>query len=160
MWHDPTLWVAIAFVLFVVATAKPMWKAITGGLDARAERIRGELDQATQLREEAQKLLAEYRRQQAEASNEAEALMARAKEEAEILRHQAERDLEEILKRREQAAMEKIAQAEAQALQEVRAKAVDIAVAATSKILASSIDETKAGELIDQSIQDLQGKLH
>lgn len=160
MFYDPTFWVAIAFVLFVIATAKPIWKAITGGLDARAEAIRTELDEAHHLREEAQKMLADYKRQQSEAANEAKAMLAHAKEEADRQRDQAEKDLAETLKRREQAAIEKIAQAEAQALQEVRDKAVDIAIAATGKILAQSIDEAKSGELVDESIREIQGKLH
>ena len=160
MLYDPTFWVAVAFVIFVAATGKPIWKAITGGLDARAERIRQELDEATRLREEAQKMLAEYKRQQSEAASEAEAMLAHAREEAERLRDQAATDIAETLQRREQAAVEKIAQAEAKALQEVRARAVDIAVAATGKILAETIDEAKAGELVDQSIRELKGKLH
>ena len=160
MWHDPTFWVAIAFVVFVIAVFKPAKAAICGGLDARADRIRAELEEAARLREEAQKMLADYKRKQSEAAKEAEAMLAHAKEEAETLRQQAAADLAATLKRREAAAVEKIAQAEAQALQEVRHKAVDIAVAATASLLKESIDETKASALVDQSIQDLQGKLH
>ncbi len=160
MFYDPTFWVAVAFVIFVAAVFKPAWKAITGGLDARAERIRQELDEAVHLREEAQKMLAEYKRLQSEAASEAEAMLAHAKEEAQRLQDQAAVDLTEVLRRRELAAVEKIAQAEAKALQEVRARAVDIAIAATGKILADSIDEAKAGDLVDQSIKELQGKLH
>src|SRR3546814_14248082 len=88
------------------------------GLDARAERIRAELDEAQRLREEAQKALAEYKRKQRDAAKEAEDLLANAKHEAELLRRQAAEDLKETLARREKAAIEKIAQAETQALQE------------------------------------------
>src|SRR3546814_4712644 len=108
-----------------------VWKArqpVLDGLDARAERIRAELDEAQRLREEAQKALAEYKRKQRDAAKEAEDLLANAKHEAELLRRQAAEDLKETLARREKAAIENIAQAETQALQEVRAQAVDIAI--------------------------------
>src|SRR3546814_7760908 len=92
-----------------------VWKArqpVLDGLDARAERIRAELDEAQRLREEAQKALAEYKRKQRDAAKEAEDLLANAKHEAELLRRQAAEDLKETLARREKAAIEKIAQAE------------------------------------------------
>lgn len=160
MLNDPTFWVAIAFVVFVIAVFKPIRAAVFGALDARANRIRSELEEAARLREEAQKLLAEFKRKQSDAAKEAEAMLAHAKEEAETLRQQAAADLAATLKRREVAAVDKIAQAEAQAIQEVRNKAVDIAIAATANLLKESIDDAKASSLVDQSIQDLQGKLH
>src|SRR3546814_8710659 len=98
-----------------------VWKArqpVLDGLDARAERIRAELDEAQRLREEAQKALAEYKRKQRDAAKEAEDLLANAKHEAELLRRQAAEDLKETLARREKAAIEKIAQAETQARSE------------------------------------------
>src|SRR3546814_13824331 len=84
-----------------------VWKArqpVLDGLDARAERIRAELDEAQRLREEAQKALAEYKRQQRDAAKEAEDLLANAKHEAEVLRRQAAQDLKETLAPRERLA--------------------------------------------------------
>src|SRR3546814_20394649 len=127
MLPDPTFWVAVAFVVFA---GLMVWKArqpVLDGLDARAERIRAELDEAQRLREEAQKALAEYKRKQRDAAKEAEDLLANAKHEAELLRRQAAEDLKETLARRGKAALEKIDQAEPQALQGVRAQADAIA---------------------------------
>jgi F-type H+-transporting ATPase subunit b len=158
--HDPTFWVAIAFVLFVVLTFKPLKKALTGALDGRAERIRQELDEAARLREEAQKMLAEYKRKQNEASKEAEDLLANAKVEAERLGKEAEAEMEASLQRREAAALEKIAQAESKALAEVRGQAVDVAIAAAGKLLSDRLDDTSSGELIDRSIEEIKQKMH
>ena len=158
--HDPTFWVAVAFVLFVVLTFKPLKKAILGALDGRAERIRQELDEAARLREEAQKMLAEYKRKQNEASKEAEELLAHAKVEAERLAKEAEVEMEAALQRREAAALEKIAQAETKALAEVRGQAIDVAIAAAGKLLSEKIDDASAGKLIDHSIEEIKQKLH
>lgn len=158
--YSPTFWVAVAFVIFVGLTYKPLSKALTGGLDKRSDQIRQELEEAAQLREEAQKALAEYKRLQGEAVREAEELIAHTKLEAVRLRDQAEKDMEAALKRREQAAVEKIARAEAQALDEVRSAAVDIAIAATGKLLVEKLDPARAEAVIDQSIAELRNKLH
>ena len=47
--HTPEFWVAIGFIILVLAIAKKSWAAVKTGLDARAERIRTSLDDATKL---------------------------------------------------------------------------------------------------------------
>jgi len=160
MLNDPTFWVAIAFLVFVGLMVWKAAKPILAGIDARGERIKAELDEAQRLREEAQKALAEYKRKQRDVAKEAEDLLANAKHEAELLRNQAVEDLKATLARREKAALEKIAQAEVQAVQDVRALAVDIAIAATAKLLSENVDPTRDQTMVDQAIKDLGQKLH
>lgn len=160
MWESPEFWVAVAFVIFVALVYKPLYRQATQALDARAERIRAEIENAESLREEAQNLLAEYKRKQRDALGEAQEILDHAKKEAVRLREQAERDVEESLRRREQMAMDKIAQAEAQALQDVRDQAVDVAIAATRALLAENLDADRATALVDRAIGDLPGKLN
>lgn len=160
MLNDPTFWVAIAFVVFVGLMVWKASKPILAGIDARGERIKAELDEAQRLREEAQKALAEYKRKQRDVAKEAEDLLANAKHEANLLRNQAAEDLKATLARREKAALEKIAQAEVQAVQDVRALAVDIAMAATAKLLSENVDPNRDQAMVDQAIKDLGQKLH
>ncbi len=156
----PEFWVAVAFVLFVVLAGKPIYRAVAAQLDARAARIKAELDEAARLRDEAQQLLSEYQRKQREAMQEAADILAHAKDEAERLKSESAANLEATLARREKMALEKIAQAEAQALKEVRNEAIDIAVAAAERVLAKTIDDQRQAALIDQAIGELPGKLH
>jgi F-type H+-transporting ATPase subunit b len=86
--------------------------------------------------------------------------MAQARAEAERLSKQGAADLDAALKRREQMAMQRIAQAEQQAMAEVRAAAVDLAVAAAGKLLSEKLDAGKQDALIDGAIKDLQGRLN
>ena len=111
--HTPEFWVAIGFIVLVLAISKKGWEAIRTGLDDRAERIRTGLDEATRLREEAQHLLAEYQRKQRDAAKEIDNLLAAARAEAERSTVNAREALEASVKRREQLAIDKIAQAEA-----------------------------------------------
>jgi F-type H+-transporting ATPase subunit b len=160
MLNNPTFWVAVAFFVFVGLMVWKARKPVLDGIDARAERIKAELDEAQRLREEAQKALAEYKRKQRDAAKEAEDLLANARHEADLLRRQAAEDLKATLARREKAALDKIAQAEAHALQDVRAQAVDIAIAATAKLLSENVDPTRDQAMVDQAIKDLGHRLH
>ncbi len=160
MLATPSFWVAVAFIILVAAIARPLYRAITAGLDARTERIRDALDEATRLREEAQHLLAEYQRKQRDAARECEQIVAHAEAEAKRFVEEAAARLEESLARLEQRAIDKIAQTEAEAVQEVRVATVDIAIAATRKLLAQRTDAAAAARLLDAAIAELPAKLN
>ncbi len=160
MLQYPTYWVAVAFVIIVGLTFKKIRDTVVNVLDARAERIKAQLDEARQLREEAQSTLAEYQRRRRDAAGEAAAIVEHAKTEAARQREQAAADLGQALKRREQLALDRISQAEAEALEEVRDQAVDLAIAATAHLLAGTLDEARSGRLIDAAIGELPGKLN
>src|SRR3546814_13687120 len=89
MFADPTFWVAVSFVLFVVLVARAVWRKATAALDARADEIRRRLEEAQNLREDAQAAKANYQRLQRDALNEAEAILAHARDEAKRMREEA-----------------------------------------------------------------------
>ncbi len=157
--QSPEFWVAIGFIIFVAAVAKPAGRAFASMLDARSDRIRETLDEAARLREEAQHLLAEHQRKQRDVVRETEEMLAKAKQEAEHLAAEAAANLATVLGRREEMAHEKIARAEAEALQQVRETAVDVAVAATRKLIADYLDKGRGDGLVDEAISELPDKL-
>jgi F-type H+-transporting ATPase subunit b len=157
--HDHHFWVLISLVILIALIWKPAARSITSALDERAVRIRNELDEARSLRDEAERLLADYRRREREAATEAEAIVTHARQEAERLAAQAAHDLEQSLARRQRLAEERIAQAEARAAAEVRGAAVDTAIAAAREVIASEIDQRRGGALIDSAIAALPQQL-
>jgi F-type H+-transporting ATPase subunit b len=157
---EAEFWVLLAVAVFFVVVWKPGSRAILGMLDARATRIRDELEAARNLREEAQQALAAYQKRQQEGAAEAEAIISHAKEEAERIAAQSLRDLEEALRRRQLLAQERIAQEEAKALAEIRAVAVDVAISAAREVIAASLDERRGAALIDDAIAALPRQLH
>lgn len=160
-YSDPVFWVMIAFVLFLGLL---IYKGVPGmigkALDKRAEAIRNELDEARRLRDEAQALLNDYQRKARQAEDEAKSILEQAKRESEALAAETRRSLTESVERRTRLAEEKIARAEAQALADVRASAVDNAIAAAEKILKARAVGATAEALIEKSIRDLGGKLN
>jgi F-type H+-transporting ATPase subunit b len=157
--HDHHFWVLISMAIFVVLVWKPARRTIIGGLDERAARIRAELDEARRLREEAERLLADFQRQEREAAAQAEAIVAHARDEAERIAAQGARDLDQALQRRQRLAEERIAQAESKAVEEIRAVAVDVAIAAAREVIAAQTDEQRGGALLDAAIAALPQRL-
>ena len=155
-----SFWTGLAFVIFVAAVFKPVSKKLTAALDARAQKISDELDEAVRLREEAQVLLAGYERRQNEALKEAEDILANAREEAERQTRQAGEALEVFIRRREAQAVDRIARAEEEATADVRNAAVELAMATTRKLIISELKEDRAHALIDDAIAELGDKLH
>ncbi|MCH9808810.1 MAG: F0F1 ATP synthase subunit B [Alphaproteobacteria bacterium] len=159
--NNPEYWVLLSFLIFVGLL---LYMGVPGlmakGLDDRAERIRHELDEARRLREEAQALLTEYQKKAREAEDEAKGIIDQARKDAEVMEKETEVKLQESLARRTKLAEEKIARAEAQAVSEVKASAIDAAVAASEKIVSSKVSGDKAGNLIEQSIKSLGNRLN
>jgi F-type H+-transporting ATPase subunit b len=157
--HDPEFWLTIAVLIFIGIVWRPAKRLLIGGLDARATRIRQELDAARSLREEAERTLAAYQLKQREGVAEAEAIIAHAKAEAERIAAQSARDLEETLQRRRRLAEERIAQEEAKAVAEIKSVTVDVAIAAARRVIAAELDGQRGAALIDSGIAELPHQL-
>jgi F-type H+-transporting ATPase subunit b len=155
------LWGAIAFFLFFAVLAYAgVHTKVMGMLDARSARIKHELDEARRLREEAQKVLAEYERRRQEAEKEAQSIIANAEAEARALAADAKQKAEEFVARRTKMAEMKIAQAESQAVAEVRAVAADAAVDAAERLLTGHLQGKTSTAFLDQSIEDVKKHLN
>jgi F-type H+-transporting ATPase subunit b len=158
---EPEFYVAVGFVIVIGIL---LWvgvpKMVATVLDARAAAIKGELDEARRLREEARALLAGYKQKAAGAEREAASIVTEAKAEAERFAVDARAALTLQIERRAQVAQDKIAQAEAAALSEIRRLSADAATAAAEKLILARLDAKRAGSLIAQSIKDLSSKLN
>lgn len=157
----PEFWVAVSFFLFLgLLYYFGVQKKLATALDTRAERIAKELDEAKRLREEAETVLADYRRKQGEAVKETQAIITQASKEAEILAAETRRSMKEHFDRRMKLAEDKIARAETEALLEVRAAAADAAVAAAEIVIAAKLTPAEADRLVKQGIDALKSKLN
>ena len=133
MFAEPEFWVAVAFVILMAVFAYiGVHRTVLTALDHRADRIKAELDDARRLKDEAAKLLAEYKTRRASAEREAEEIISGARAEAERIAAEAKTKLEDFVARRTKTAEGKIALAEAQAVADVRTAAANAAVTAAS----------------------------
>ncbi|WP_407116489.1 ATP F0F1 synthase subunit B [Bradyrhizobium sp. LMG 9283] len=161
MFFEPEFWVAVAFViLMVVFGYLGVFKTAMTALDHRAARIKAELDDAARLKQEAAKVLADYKARSATAEREAADIIANAKAEAERIAADAKAKMEDFVARRTKTAESKIALAEAQALADVRAAAAEAAVQAASTILSQSVRGQVADDLLAKGINEVRQKLN
>lgn len=158
-YQDPTSWVAISFVIFMALSAKYIFPIVIKGLDSRAAKIKEQLEQATKLRQEAEALLAEYKRQQKDMLAEAEKTLENAKVEVERMKQRAEIDLKTSIDRRTEQANEKIARLEKDAVDQVREHIVDVAISATRLLVGEQLKASKEDPTLSRALDQIQ-KLH
>lgn len=155
------LWSTVGLVIFFAILVKfGVHTMILKALDSRGEKIASELAEAKKLREDAQKLLAEYEAKRKAAEAEADAIVAAAKEEADRLAKDAEVKMNDFITRRTKTAELKIAQAEAQASAEVRAAAADAAARAAEQVLRGQMTGKAGADLLAKSLGDVKSKLN
>ena len=161
MLEDPETWVAIAFVILMGLFAYVgVHRTVLKALDNRSARIKAELDDARRLKDEAAKVLTEYKTRRASAEREAEEIVSGARAEAERIAAEAKAKMEDFVARRTKTAESKIALAEAQALADVRAAAADAAIAAASSVLSKTVKCKVADELLSKGIAEVRQKLN
>jgi F-type H+-transporting ATPase subunit b len=160
IFEDAHFWEAVGLALLVIGLIylKVPGMAVAA-LDDRTNRIKSQLAEATRLREEAERLLAEIRVQREATEHQAEEIMALAKIEAERLGAESKVRLEEQVRRRADQAERRIAMAEAQAAAEVRTAAADRAAQAAEAILAARLANAKTDPLVDAAVAQIPAKL-
>jgi F-type H+-transporting ATPase subunit b len=158
--HDPATWVAVAFVLFVVLLGKIIFTKVTELLDKRSGAIAKSLADAERLRAEAIAAKTAAEKTLAQATAEAEGIIAQARDEVARMQARAATSLQNAIALREQQALDRIAQSEAAASKLVRDTAVDLALGATRALLREQVGSAKSQDLVDQAIAELPRRLH
>ncbi len=153
----------IVLISLLIFLGLVWWKGrgpILAMLDKRTDTIRNELEEARRLREEAEALYADIAKKQQEAEATAAGMVEEAEAQALRIEREAEVALETTIARRREQALDKIAQAEAEALREVRAKAVDVAIEATRRVLTEDMAGAAGQASVDAAIEELPRRLN
>ena len=153
--QDPIFFYAVAYVAFLVVAWFFARKPGLEWVDGEIAKIREELEEAKQLRTEAEAALAEGNAKKAAALAEAKTILAHARDEAARLEAEAAATLKFVLARHEQHALERIKYMEEEAVAQIRAATVDRAMELARKTLAEKLDESAAAKLADQAIADM-----
>lgn len=150
----PFQWVSVAMavLLLIAFLGAKVHKTIAGGLDNKIKAISDNLEEAKQLRAEAEALREEYAAKIAGAEADAEAMLENAKREADGIVAKAKEDTKAMVARRERMAQDKIAAAERQAIAELKATAADASTAAAAALIAANHDAAADQALADEVI--------
>ena len=153
---QPASWTLVAFIIFVAIAIYLKAPSMIGKLlDEQIERVKKELSDAIELKEEANMLLAEYERKKEDAEKEAEIIIANAKERAKNYEQSALAKSEEIIKRQEAQSIEKINQAEIQAMSKIRKSIIEKSIDSAEKLVSEKISSKKSDQIFTDSLKDL-----
>ena len=150
-----SLWTLVIFLILMVALAKTAWPMILKAVEAREAKIRGEIEAAERANAEAQRMLQQYQAQLAKANAEAQELVAQGRQAGEQLREQlatkGRQEQEELLQR----ARREITLERDRALAELRREAVELSIAAASKVIEKNLDTESDRKLVRDYLDSL-----
>jgi F-type H+-transporting ATPase subunit b len=151
------VWAAIAFVIVFGLLAWKAWPAIKKGLQDREDKIRGDLEHAESVRNQAETELADYQRQLADARNEAGRIIEEARQSAEQVRKdliaRAEVDAAEIRSK----AQDDIRAATERAMADIQARVSDLSIELAERIVQQNLDRATQIQLIENYINEVGG---
>ncbi|MBI1214251.1 MAG: F0F1 ATP synthase subunit B [Alphaproteobacteria bacterium] len=147
-------WIVLSTIITVTLVVVKGKQPVLAMLDARSEKIRRTLEEAEQLKAEAETLLAESQKKQRDALQTAQKIIDHAKETAVRIQEEAEENLEQSLKRREAQLLDRISRAESAAVAQIRNKAVDLATQAAGALLEDAMAK-RGPKLVDEAIEEI-----
>lgn len=143
------VWLVLAFVILFVVLRTFALPKIQATLEARRDRIDGDLDRAQTLRQEAEQVLAEYEAAMAEGRDRAQSVIRDAAGEAKAQAATAHEALAGRLADEIDAAEARIAAARDEAVGNIREVAVDVVQAAAQRLIGGRIARKSAADAVD-----------
>ena len=149
------LWTVITFVVLLLLLWKTAWKPIVEALDARAEKIRGDIDQADKSRQEAEKVLAEHKELMSNAKEESAKIIAQGREEAEKVKNEIIEKAQTEAKDMAERVKKEIAMAKDSALAELKTEVVNISTEIASKIIDKDLKPEDQNALVSEALNKI-----
>ncbi len=148
------IWLAITFIVLYLLMAKLGLPRIARALEARRERIDGDLEKAQQMKAEAEAVIAAYERALAEARQQAQQTLKETSDRLNAEAAERQRKVAETLAAETGAAERRIAQAKTAALANIREVAVEVARAAAARLVGGEVDAGAATAAVDAALRE------
>jgi F-type H+-transporting ATPase subunit b len=150
-----TIWTLVVFGISLYVLSKLAFPRIRKALDDRRTAISESIDSAARTRQEAEKLLEEYRERLKEARTQADEIVHRARQSAEAHEHESKERGQEILAEAARRAENDIEVATKRALDDLRREVADLTVLATEKVTRKVLNEDDQRRLVEEALNDL-----
>jgi F-type H+-transporting ATPase subunit b len=151
-------WTIVVFVALLVILKKFAWPALLGAVEAREKALEEQLAEAERLRTEAARLLAEHEKLIIEGKTQAHALLVEARTVAEkeraLAMEKTRQEQEELLER----ARRDIGSERDRAVAELRREAVDLSLAAASKLLEKRLDTETDRKIVQEYLASVDAR--
>jgi F-type H+-transporting ATPase subunit b len=151
-------WTVVVFLLLLLVLKRFAYPALLGAVEARERALQEQLDEAERNRAESAALLAEHKKLVAEARAQAQTLLVDARTSAEKERALAmEKTMQEQQQLLERARRD-IAGERDRAIAELRREAVDLSLAAASKLIGERLTSDTDRKLVQEYLSSLDAR--
>jgi F-type H+-transporting ATPase subunit b len=149
------IWTVVIFVILLALLYRLGYPALLTMVEERERRIQKQLEDAEKANAEAQRLLEEHKKQIAAARNEAQEILAKAKtvsqKERETLLAKAREEYDALLSR----ARKDIDAEKEKAIQALRREAVELSIAAASRVIEANLDNDANRRLVSEFLESI-----
>lgn len=149
------IWGTVGFLIVFGAIAKFGYPAMKKGMDARTERIRGDLDEAEATKTEAGTVLAQYQAQLADARTESARIIEEARQDADGVRTNLQTKAESDIAELRAKANAEIETAKAQAMTDLRTEVTALAIGAAERVVEHNLDRDTSIALVESYIEQV-----
>lgn len=149
------IWTLAVFGFTMWVLGKFAFPLIGEALDKRAKTIRDSIETAEKQRDEADKLMADYRQRLTEAREQADEIVARARKAAESTKLEAASEGQEKREELVEAARKDIESETRRALDDIRKEVADLTILATEQVTRRSLDDQAHKELVEEALREV-----
>ena len=152
---DATFWVMISFFAFIgLLIYFQIPQKIKSTLEQNINNIKGQIDEADKLKDDAKNILIEHERKISSSQSEVKLMISKANEEVEKNVIKTNQDFHNLMDARKKNAEERIKQIKNQALKDVKNASVKIAIESVEKLVKNSLDKSKLDKIYSSSIEE------
>tara|TARA_Y100001970_G_C14258549_1_gene877562 strand:+ start:13743 stop:14228 length:486 start_codon:yes stop_codon:yes gene_type:complete len=159
MFSDPQFWVLIAFIIFIAAIFNPVRKMVLANLDNKINEISNNIEQAENLKKEAQQTLSDIKKRQNEVKNEIKSIHSEAQQKITNIEKNAELEIKELVQKKYDIFDSKVEQLVREANAEIKKTISQKTINAITMIFSNNLSEENRQKLINQSLTELQSSL-
>ena len=156
---DATLWVGISFILFVLLVIRPLTSMFSKNIDLRISTLKKEIDDAKQLKNEAENLLNEHKEKEKKNIQYIEELKKQTKKEAKDIEERIKQEIEIAIKRKEANYDLIVKQMESNLKEKLQNEIMTKTLKFTRSRIEKNISEKHNNDFIDESLKKLPKQL-
>jgi F-type H+-transporting ATPase subunit b len=149
------IWTLLAFAATLLILRRYAFPRIATALDKRRRAIEESIDHAERTREEADKILAEYRERLREARNQADEIVQRAHRAADNVQEEAKQDAKQQHDEMMESTRREIEQETQRSLEHIRREVANLTITATEKVTRKSLDDDDHQWLVREALDEV-----
>jgi F-type H+-transporting ATPase subunit b len=159
MFHDPKLWLAISFLVFLSLMIKYIFPFLTRALNNKQKQIADNINQAKSMKEQAEKLLEDAKKYNEESLAYSKKLIEEAKVSASKLLADSQKSIEEEITKKMDLTKDRIRLEEEGAIREIKSNIINAAIK-TIEERATKLSDNSAMSITNKAIDNIGKVVH